>query len=151
MALQEPGDLFTRDNADKLLAELNALGRTANRRSTRRELARRTSQHLSDQGQVGRVYYPDQGQPLMIEAGHQHRTGQGSYPSSTFAIRRARLPTIARTRSTVLTDMTPSMATIPGGAHVRRAPGPHYSLPPSPANTKVASPEFNTRRTIVLL
>lgn len=40
LALQEPGELFTRDYAEKLLAELNAFGRSANRRSTRRELAR---------------------------------------------------------------------------------------------------------------
>ena len=40
LALHEPGELFTRDYAKKLLAKLNAFGRSAYRRSTRRELAR---------------------------------------------------------------------------------------------------------------
>lgn len=48
MALQKPGGLFTRDDEEKLLAELNALGRSTNRRSTRRELPRKTPRACLD-------------------------------------------------------------------------------------------------------
>ena len=53
MALQDPGELSTRDDADNLLAELTALGRSANRRTA--SAARSLLQNLPGRGQVGRV------------------------------------------------------------------------------------------------
>ena len=78
MAFQGPGELFTRDDKDMLLADLNALSRSANRRSTRRELERSLAQNRSGRGQVGRVHSLDQGQPLAAESGAYHRADQGS-------------------------------------------------------------------------
>ena len=79
MALWGPGELFTRGDADKVLAELNVLGRSANRRSTRRELVRSRARHLSGRGQVGRCFFLEQGQPHAAASGNQDWAGQGGY------------------------------------------------------------------------
>ena len=81
MALQELRFLLPRDGAEELLAELSALGRSANRRSTGRELARGLAQCLFGRGQAGRVFSLDQGQPHAAASGDQSRADLGGYSS----------------------------------------------------------------------
>ena len=70
LALRESGELFTRSDADKQLAELKTFGRGLNRRSTTRLLARGRAQHLLGRSQAGRVYSLEQEQPHAAASGN---------------------------------------------------------------------------------